>query len=180
AEFGPFLVQKLADGLREPPQLQLALGELDFVALLGSGQNAQHAVVLKMLEAALRLRAGLKAAAGNVFRALALQNASEHPKAWPTLLALQSLEVDDLLEKDSKEKDSKQKERAKARSAKHRTRREDCGGCQLPGPRSWRCSCVSPRTRSRPSRRACPRCCGPSCCWRWRRRPKRHESWRPL
>ncbi|CAJ1337656.1 unnamed protein product, partial [Effrenium voratum] len=48
--------------------------------------------VLKGLEAALRLRAGLKAAAGNVFRALALQNASEHPKAWPTLLALQSLE----------------------------------------------------------------------------------------
>ncbi|CAJ1424145.1 unnamed protein product [Effrenium voratum] len=132
AEFGPFLVQKLADGLREPPQLQLALGELDFVALLGSGQNAQHAVVLKMLEAALRLRAGLKAAAGNVFRALALQNASEHPKAWPTLLALQSLEVDDLLEKDSKEKDSKQKEskskERKASDAEGRLRRLPAAG----------------------------------------------------
>lgn len=100
SEFGPFIAQKVADALREGPQLQLALTELDFVACLGNGsQNAQHMVVLKFLEASLRLRAALKQAAGGVFRALALHASSEYHRAWPTLLSLDaSLDVSSLLE----------------------------------------------------------------------------------
>ena len=100
SEFGPFLAQKIADALREGPQLQLALSEIDFVACLGKGaQNAQHMVVLKFLEASLRLRAALKQAAGGVFRALALHASSEYHRAWPSLLSLDaSLDVTSLLE----------------------------------------------------------------------------------
>lgn len=101
-EFGPFIAQKVADALREGPQLQLALNELDFVACLGSGsQNAQHVVVLKFLEASLRLRAGLKQAAGGVFRALALHASSEYHRAWSSLLSLAPLDVNSLIEGES-------------------------------------------------------------------------------
>lgn len=86
--FGPFIAQKVADALRDGPQLQLALAEVDFVACLSSSDPAQHMVVLKFLEASLRLRAGLKQAAGGVFRALALHASSEYHRAWPTLLCL--------------------------------------------------------------------------------------------
>ena len=86
--FGPFIAQKVADALRDAAQLQLALAEVDFVACLSSSDSAQHQVVLKFLEAALRLRAGLKQAAGGVFRALGLHASSEYHRAWPTLLCL--------------------------------------------------------------------------------------------
>jgi len=113
AEFGPFLSQKLADGLREEPQLQLALAELDFTACLGSqGGPSQHVVVLKFLEAALRLRSGLKQAAGAVFRAFGLHASSDHHRAWPTLLALDRLEDADALQKSSLKQSSENQNKA--------------------------------------------------------------------
>ena len=98
SSFGPFLVQKLADGLREAPQLQLALSELDFAACLGNTSGpSQHVVILKFLEAALRLRAGMKQAAGGVFRALGLHSSAQHHQAWPSLLSLGTItDVDGL------------------------------------------------------------------------------------
>lgn len=88
-EFGPFLAQRVADGLREAPQLTLALKELDFATLLGAeAAPAQHAVVVRFLEACLRLRAGLKPAAAEVLRALNVLASSEHHRTWPALLSL--------------------------------------------------------------------------------------------
>ena len=106
SSFGPFLVQKLADGLREAPQLQLALSELDFTACLRSSSGPQqHVVVLRFLEAALRLRAGLKQAAGGVFRALELQASSQYHQAWPSLLSLgTAANIEDLYKEEGSEK----------------------------------------------------------------------------
>ena len=104
SSFGPFLVQKLADGLREAPQLQLALSELDFAACLGHASGpSQHVVVLKFLEAALRLRAGFKQAAGAVFRALGLQASAQYHQAWPSLLSLNAVSEVDSLCQDGQE-----------------------------------------------------------------------------
>ncbi|CAK9006656.1 unnamed protein product [Durusdinium trenchii] len=146
-EFGPFLSQKVADALREGPQLQLALSELDFVACLGTGsQSAQHMVVLKFLEASLRLRSGLKQAAGGVFRALGLQASSEYHRTWSSILSLTSLEVPDLLEaptsaapkteksnpkKSKKAKKSPQAPKPERSEEPNRLRRLPAGGAML-------------------------------------------------
>ena len=104
SSFGPFLVQKLADGLREAPQLQLALSELDFESCLGPQSGpSQHVVVLKFLEAALRLRAGLKQATSCVFRALGLQASAQYHQAWPRLLSLGAADTVDSLYKEGAE-----------------------------------------------------------------------------
>lgn len=116
-EFGPFIAQKVADALREGPQLQLALNELDFVACLGSGsQNAQHMVVLKFLEASLRLRAALKQAAGGVFRALALHASSEYHRAWSSLLSLAPLDVNSLIEGEWMSKSERKSEKTNSKT----------------------------------------------------------------
>ena len=116
-EFGPFVAQKVADALREGPQLQLALNELDFVACLGSGsQNAQHMVVLKFLEASLRLRAALKQAAGGVFRALALHASSEYHRAWSSLLSLAPLDVNSLIEGEWMSKNERKLEKTDSKT----------------------------------------------------------------
>eukprot|EP00930_Biecheleria_cincta_P049040 TRINITY_DN34284_c0_g1_i1.p1 TRINITY_DN34284_c0_g1~~TRINITY_DN34284_c0_g1_i1.p1 ORF type:complete len:785 (-),score=183.42 TRINITY_DN34284_c0_g1_i1:66-2099(-) len=97
AEFGPFLVQRLVDGIFHEPQLQLALAELDFTALLGDDAGpSQHVIVLKLLEAALRLKTGFRQVAIPIFRALALQAASEHHRSWPTILCLEQLGFESL------------------------------------------------------------------------------------
>jgi len=104
SSFGPFLVQRLADGLREAPQLQLALSELDFESCLGPQSGpSQHVVVLKFLEAALRLRAGLKQATSCVFRALGLQASAQYHQAWPRLLSLGAVDTVDGLYKEGAE-----------------------------------------------------------------------------
>ena len=104
------MAQKVADALRDGPQLQLALQKVDFKACL-EAQNAQHMVVLKFLEASLRLRAGLKESATAVFRALGLHASSEYHRVWPSLLALTSLDVAELWQ-EAKKKTKTQKEDA--------------------------------------------------------------------
>ncbi|CAK0808515.1 unnamed protein product, partial [Prorocentrum cordatum] len=89
-EYGLPVAQRVADSLREEPQLRLALQEVDFVACLGAESSAaQHVLVARLLEACLRLRACLKEAAAAVFRAYGLQSSTEFHRAWPTLLALE-------------------------------------------------------------------------------------------
>lgn len=86
-DFGPFLAQRIADGLREGPQLTLAVADLNFEVLLSAGSTpAQHAVVTKLLEASLRLNNAQKQLASEVFKALNLRSAAEHPRAWAALL----------------------------------------------------------------------------------------------
>lgn len=93
AEFGPFLVQRLVDGIFDEPQLQIALAELDFAACFNAAAGpSQHVIVLKLLEAALRVKTSFRQAASSVFRALGLQASSEHHRSWPTLLCLEQLE----------------------------------------------------------------------------------------
>lgn len=88
-EFGAFLVQRLADGMREPAQLLAALGKIDFGNLLAPEATwTMHGVVIKVLEACLRLRAGLVQAAAAVFKALTVGEPSEYSRAWPAVLLL--------------------------------------------------------------------------------------------
>jgi len=88
-EFGAFLVQRLAEGLREPAQLLESLGEIDFRNLLGPEATwDMHAVVVKVLEACLRLRVGLEKSASEVFKALGLGERTEFKRAWPVLFLL--------------------------------------------------------------------------------------------
>merc|ERR1712232_1205110 len=91
--FGAFVAQRVVDSLREEPQLMLALGEIDFASCLGTeGTPTQRAVVVKALEACLRLRAGLKQCAAAIFQALDLRVSAEYHRAWPTLLTLERVE----------------------------------------------------------------------------------------
>lgn len=92
-DFGPFLVQRVLDNLREEPQLQQALAAVDFGVCLGpEATPPQQAIAAKMLEACLRLRACLKEGAVGIFRALGIRDAKNFPRAWPTVLALEALE----------------------------------------------------------------------------------------
>eukprot|EP00438_Fugacium_kawagutii_P023673 Skav229465 [mRNA] locus=scaffold2591:73324:74262:- [translate_table: standard] len=89
-------------------------------------------VVLKFLEASLRLRTALKQAAGGVFRALALHASSEYHRAWPALLALDSsLDVGSLLEGGSPKPEKKtQKDKASATNKKNKAPGKDKGAGQ--------------------------------------------------
>lgn len=91
-EFGLYLAQKVADSLRDEPQLMLTFAEVDLAACLAPSAVApQRAVVIRLLEACLRLQTGFKHAATEVFRALELRDNSQNHKVWPTLLALEDI-----------------------------------------------------------------------------------------
>jgi len=93
-DFGCFIAQRVADGLRDEPQLTLALGEVDFaVCLSPDASPSQQAIVVKFAEACLRLRAGLKLCAAAIFKALKLQETTEHGRSWLTLLLLGKAEA---------------------------------------------------------------------------------------
>lgn len=93
SSFGVFVTQSVVDSLREEPQLLLALGEIDFACCLGKESTpSQQAVVIKTLEACLRLRGGLKQCAAAIFQALDLRASAEYHRAWPTLLALERVD----------------------------------------------------------------------------------------
>lgn len=89
-DFGAFLAQRVADGLRDEPQLMLALSEVDFTSCLKpEASQAQQTIAVKFCEACLRLRAGLKVCSAEVFRSLDLRESSEYHRVWPTILALE-------------------------------------------------------------------------------------------
>jgi len=68
----------------------LALGEVDFASCLSSSATpAQQSVVVKFVEACLRVRGGMKPCATEVFRALDLRESGEYHRVWQTLLTLQ-------------------------------------------------------------------------------------------
>mmetsp|Transcript_22767 Transcript_22767/g.43658 ORF Transcript_22767/g.43658 Transcript_22767/m.43658 type:complete len:878 (+) Transcript_22767:47-2680(+) len=91
-EFGLYLAQKVADSLRDEPQLMLMLAEVDLATCLSPSAVApQKVVVVRLLEACLRLQTGFKHIATEVFRALGLRNNSENHKVWPTLLCLEDI-----------------------------------------------------------------------------------------
>lgn len=63
---------------------------MDFAACLKSATtNAHQAIAVRFAEACLRLRAGLKLCAAEIFRALDLRASTEYHRVWPTLLALE-------------------------------------------------------------------------------------------
>jgi len=83
------------------------LSEIDFTALLGHASGpSQHVVVLKFLEAALRLRGALKQAASAVFKAFGLQLSAQYHRTWPSLLALDAVDDVDALFKPRKDEDA--------------------------------------------------------------------------
>jgi len=91
-EFGLYLAQKVADSLRDGPQLMLTFAEVDLAACLAPSAVApQRTVVVRLLEACLRLQTGFKHVATEVFRTLGLRDTSENHKVWPTLLALEDI-----------------------------------------------------------------------------------------
>jgi len=101
-EFGAFLAQRVLDGLRDEPQLNLALQGIDFNACLGASSNSRQAVVVKLAEACLRIQAGFKTLGTSVFRSLDLKSAADFHRAWPTLLALERVDkLEDLLRTDA-------------------------------------------------------------------------------
>jgi len=106
-DFGVFLAQRVADGLRDEPQLKIALAEVDFTSCVGpEATPPQQAIAVKFVEACLRLRTCLKQCATEIFRALGLRASSEYYRAWPTLLSLAHMESPlELLRPDKRCKD---------------------------------------------------------------------------
>jgi len=92
-DFGAFLLQKLADGLRDSKDLPVLLGGLDLSKLaVASASWDSHNVVVKLLGACTRLRSCFAEVASQLFEALQIPLGEEEDvsNCWPALLTLES------------------------------------------------------------------------------------------